>query len=57
LPGSPVLKAGANLTSLGITQLNLDTSDGGGRHPVARPTAGPWDAGAFQATVPVQPSK
>ena len=39
---SPAIDAGADLTSLGITELNSD-KDG-----VARPSGADWDAGAFQ---------
>jgi hypothetical protein len=39
--GSPVISAGANLTSLGIQALDLD-KDG-----ASRPTSGAWDAGAY----------
>ncbi len=42
--GSAAISAGANLTSLGITALDVD---GVG---VARPAAGAWDAGAFEST-------
>ena len=40
--GSPAIGLGANLTGLGITNLN---SDKGG---AARPASGAWDAGAYQ---------
>jgi hypothetical protein len=39
--GSPVINAGTNLTSLGITALNADKSG------VARPSTGPWTIGAL----------
>lgn len=45
-PGSPAIRAGANLTSLGITALNSDKS---GR---ARPATGAWDIGAYQYIAP-----
>jgi len=49
--GSPVLGAGSNLTSLGITALN---SDAGGN---PRPSRGAWDIGAYQYTgVPPAPT-
>jgi hypothetical protein len=38
---SPVVGAGVNLTSLGITALNSDKND------VARPSTGAWDMGAY----------
>src|SRR4029077_14964698 len=40
--GSPVIAAGANLTSLGIANLDVDKAD------VLRNPTGPWDAGAYQ---------
>lgn len=40
--GSPAIGTGTNLTSLGITELNVDAAG------VARPASGPWDIGAFQ---------
>ena len=43
LAGSPVIATGANLTSLGITELNTDKAG------VLRPTSTNWDMGAFQA--------
>jgi hypothetical protein len=46
--GSPVLEAGSDLTSIGITQLDSDTSDGDTKAPVARPGSGAWDVGAFE---------
>lgn len=46
--GSPLLGAGANLTSLGIAALNSDTSAGNSRTPSARPTSGNWTIGAYQ---------
>jgi hypothetical protein len=42
--GSPVVQAGANLTSLGITALDSDKSG------VPRPSAGPWGIGAYQSS-------
>lgn len=45
--GSVVLSAGANLTSLGITPLDSDTTLGNNRTAVARPSTGAWDIGAF----------
>ncbi|MHB8639935.1 MAG: hypothetical protein ACYDBL_09050 [Candidatus Acidiferrales bacterium] len=46
--GSAVIGAGLNLTSLGITALDNDTSAGNTRTPVARPSSGAWGAGAYQ---------
>ena len=43
--GSPVLSVGTNLSSLGITPLNSDTSAGHTKIPVARSSI--WNAGAF----------
>ncbi len=40
-PGSAVIGAGANLTSLGIPALNSDING------VPRPATGPWDVGAY----------
>lgn len=45
---SAVKGAGTNLTSLGITALDSDTSAGNNRTPVARPPTGTWDIGAYQ---------
>jgi len=53
---SALIGAGANLTSLGITALDSDTSAGGTRTPVSRPTTGPWTAGAFQFQSPPPPT-
>ena len=44
--GSPVIDAGANLTSYGILALDSDAAG------VARPSTGAWDAGAFQYAPP-----
>ncbi|MEO6965568.1 MAG: choice-of-anchor Q domain-containing protein [Acidobacteriaceae bacterium] len=41
--GSPVIGAGTNLTSLGITALNVDAAGN------ARPSSGAWDMGAFSS--------
>jgi hypothetical protein len=41
--GSPVIGLGINLTSLGILALDNDLAGG------ARPSAGAWDAGAYQS--------
>ncbi len=43
-PGSPLIDAGTNLTSLGITALNSDKGAN------ARPGAGAWNAGAYETT-------
>jgi hypothetical protein len=56
LAGSPVIRTGANLTSLGIKPLNSDTSAGNTRTPVTRPAIGPWDAGAYEGAGPNPPS-
>lgn len=45
--GSPVIGAGTNLTSLGITALDWDTTDGNSSAPVQRPATGPWDVSAY----------
>lgn len=45
--GSPVIGAGVNLTSLGTTALDSDSSAGGTRMPSARPASAAWDIGAF----------
>ena len=45
--GSPVLAAGTNLTALCTGDLTPLCSDINGR---TRPTSGPWDAGAYQAS-------
>jgi hypothetical protein len=42
--GSSAISLGANLTSLGITQLNSDKAG------MARPSSGAWDSGAYRAT-------
>ena len=42
--GSPLINAGTNLTSLGISTLNSDFVGNG------RPMSGAWDIGAYQAT-------
>ncbi|MFQ5737586.1 MAG: choice-of-anchor Q domain-containing protein [Acidobacteriota bacterium] len=47
--GSSAIGLGANLTSLGIATLNSD-KDGN-----ARPSSGPWDAGAYQFAASVRP--
>lgn len=39
--GSPAVGAGENLSSLGVTTLNMD------KDMLARPVSGAWDAGAF----------
>jgi hypothetical protein len=46
-PRSALIGAGANLTRLGITPLDSDTSAGGTRTPLARPGSGAWDVGAY----------
>jgi hypothetical protein len=68
LSSSPVIEQGANLTFLGITPLNLDSSAGDTRTSILRPpgtcstpgTASCWDVGAYQfgasATLPPAPS-
>jgi hypothetical protein len=53
---SPVTRAGTNLTSLGVTSLDSDTSAGNTRTPVPRPAVGPWDAGAYEGIGPNPPS-
>ena len=55
-PRSPTIRSGANLTSLGITPLDRDTSAGNTRIPVARPAVGPWDGGAYAAQGPNSPT-
>jgi hypothetical protein len=42
--GSPLIGAGANLTSLGITALNSDKAG------IPRPASGAWTIGAYQST-------
>jgi hypothetical protein len=55
--GSPVIGAGANLTSLGITALASDTSAGGTRSPVARSASQAWGIGAYSyASLPDAPT-
>jgi hypothetical protein len=56
--GSPVISAGVNLTSLGITTLNRDTSAGGTVTPNTRSTTAAWDIGAYtySSGVPVPPT-
>jgi len=50
--GFPGNSAGANLTSLGIKELNLD------RAGVPRPVAGAWTIGAYQQTInPLPPTR
>lgn len=49
--GSPVIGAGTNLTNLctgRLIPLCKDTSAGNTRTPVARPTTGAWDVGAYK---------
>lgn len=49
--GSPVIGAATNLTSLctgRLVPLCKDTSAGNTRTPVARPTSGSWDVGAYK---------
>jgi hypothetical protein len=54
--GSPAIRAGKNLTSLGITALNSDITG------APRPTTGAWDVGAYSsgtstaATSPLPPT-
>lgn len=43
--GSPLIGAGVNLTSLGISALNID------KNGIARPSSGAWTIGAFQSAV------
>ena len=50
--GSAVITAGTNLTSLGISALNSDTTAGNTRTAVARPSSSPWDVGAYQFAAP-----
>ena len=46
-PGSSAIGIGVNLTSIGISMLNLDAAG------IARPATGPWDIGAYQyAAIP-----
>jgi hypothetical protein len=58
--GSPVLSVGVNLSTLGITPLNSDTSAGHTKTPFARSSS--WNAGAFgsgssaAATPPTPPA-
>jgi hypothetical protein len=54
--GSPVAGAATDLTSLGITSLDSDTSAGNTRTPVPRPTTGAWDAGAYVYRAPSPPT-
>jgi chitodextrinase len=42
--GSVAIKTGANLTSLGISQLNVD------KNGTPRPSSGAWDIGAYQVS-------
>jgi hypothetical protein len=51
--GSPLILAGANLTSLCSGNLAALCSDYAGK---ARPTAGGWTAGAYQVSVPNPPT-
>lgn len=48
--GSPAATAGINLSSLGITALNYDTSAGNTRTPSLRPSS--WPAGAYDPSTP-----
>jgi hypothetical protein len=51
LAGSPVIAAGANLSSLcmgNLAALCLDTTAGHTRAPGQRPPTGPWSVGAFE---------
>jgi hypothetical protein len=50
MPGSAAIKAGVNLSALGLTALNVDRSG------LQRPQAGSWDIGAYQATSPLAPT-
>lgn len=45
--GSPVIGVGVNLTSLGITNLDSDTSAGGMRTPTGRLLTGAWTIGSY----------
>jgi len=49
--GSPVIGAGTNLTSLGISALNAD------RNGNPRPSSGAWDIGAFNSGASVTTTK
>lgn len=49
MAGSPVIGAGANLTSLGITALASDKAGN------LRPSSGPWDVGAYEFVTGVNP--
>jgi hypothetical protein len=58
--GSPVIAAGTNLTSLGVSGLNLSApqtfgaTGSCGSGCVRRPTSGAWDIGAYQQTTSAQ---
>jgi hypothetical protein len=54
--GSPLAGAGANLTSIGITALDSATSLGGTITPIARPSSGAWDVGAYDVGMPQPPT-
>jgi hypothetical protein len=45
--GSPVIGAGVNLTSLGISELNKSGSAGGTQKPNARSSTGAWTIGVY----------
>lgn len=54
---SPVIGAGTNLTSLGMTTLDSDTTAGDTRTPSARAASGSWDIGAYAyAAAPSAPT-
>ncbi len=42
--------AGANLSSSGIVALQSDTSRGGNKTPITRPSTGSWEIGAYEYT-------
>jgi len=60
--GSPAIGLGLNLTSLGVAALNIGApqtfgvSGSCGAGCVARPSSGPWDAGAYPFTVTSRPN-
>lgn len=55
--GSALLTAGTNLSGLGISALDSDTTAGDSRTSVARPSSGSWAAGAYAGTSSSQSSQ
>ena len=57
--GSPVIGKGSNLSSVAsgnVATLQSDTTEGGTRTPIGRPSSGAWDIGAFEYAISSAPN-